>query len=75
MGETTKRLIEKGKTYRIQHGAKYNLVRVTDIGNKAVTLHDLKTDKSHSMSRSAFQEGVDSGKICVSAGKKQLNEE
>lgn len=65
------RIIEKEKTYRIQYGQKgYSLLRVISIGKSKLKILDLKTDKTHEMSRSRFQKLLNSGDIAVSAGHK-----
>ncbi len=62
------RIIEKEKTYRIQHGQKgYSLLRVLSIGKEKLKVLDVKKNSSHEMSRSTFQRMLNSGEITVSA--------
>lgn len=62
------RIIETTKTYRIPHpNGKTALLRVLKIGEEKLSIEDLKTGRHFSMSRSAFQRGLDEGTIYVSA--------
>lgn len=65
--EGTARVLEKNKTYRIQHGQKYNLFQILDIEGDTLKIKDLKRGTNKHVSKTSFQKKLDMGQIHVSA--------
>ena len=61
------RLIEKNRTYRIQHGSSYCLFYVVEEKGDRMVVEDQQTNKRHQLNKKLFLEKLNSGVITVAA--------